>query len=161
MAESPDWEVLWLERIVKKVNVKNIQNKQTLLDELNKLPSFSKGKDYSKQKDILIGNTENEKLIKGSSSVRTVMEENMEDTVRELEDIIEIKKLEPYSKKSKTDVQNIAFNTSMTRMRELRDTIDIRGLQTLKEEVVGLRDESELINSIDNTIERLIEKHGR
>jgi len=51
--------------------------------------------------------------------------------------------------------ENRMFNAAMSKARELRDTNNVNGLNDLKSQISGIRDETEVINFIDRILARL------
>lgn len=156
-------EEIWKDRVKKKVKVDKISDLKSFEQELKDMDTTSFGIDYSKQRDILLKHSE--KFIKGSQSLQQDMFENMSEKVLSLSDTYDfegIKKLEPFNIKEQEYRDNVAFNTARSRVRELKDTIDIRGLQTFKGYIKGrIKYDDEIISVIDQTIERLLKEQGR
>ena len=96
--------------------------------------------------------------LKVGKDIESIAVDFNEDQIRELFDkgnLEGFKKKEFALENLNTQKENIAFNLSMTLMRDLRDANNLEGLQDLKGDVQGLRDESELIETINKTLERL------
>jgi len=58
MAISPDWEQLWEQRLERRIDTAKITDKDSLQKELGFLPGTVQGKDYSKQVQTLINNSD-------------------------------------------------------------------------------------------------------
>lgn len=103
-------------------------------------------------------------LVRVSTEVDGMFfEKNSEEVLKIADrfDFSELKQTKYIHTKSQEYLENVAYNTAQSRRRELRDELDINGLNKLKDNIKGLKDESEIINLIDRDIERLLIKHGR
>lgn len=147
-------EEIWKKRIRTNVDVdvSKVKDLKSFVDEVRRAAPEK----YEEQTKTLIKNKD--LFLKGSPTLQKDMFESMRAFASDIDDLKEFKKLEPATPESIEVVQNYAWNRASTRIRELRDAMDIRGLESLKNEVLGLRDDGELIAKIDNTIERLVIK---
>jgi len=103
-------------------------------------------------------------LVRVSTEIDEMFfEKNSEETLKIADrfDFSQLKQKEYVHTKSQEYLENVAYNTANSRRRELRDEADINGLNKLKDEIRGLKYDSEIIGIIDRDIGRLLTKHGR